>query len=106
MHEWWATHFKLLINSGLNKKDVEVVINFGKIKLQNGFKKFVDLLYNRNIPLVIISSTGLDIDEITIFFQKENFPLRRYGNIYIISNVFKRNKQDEAISVKNPLSTL
>ena len=34
MQGWWTSHFELLIRSGLNKSDLEKIIESGKIKLR------------------------------------------------------------------------
>lgn len=100
MHEWWSSHYKLLIETGLNKKDIEQVVNSEKIKLREGVLEFLDLLHNYDIPLVIISSGGLGIDSILGFFEKEG---KAYENIYIISNSFEWDKNGNAIRIKEPI---
>ena len=42
MEEWWRTHFELLIHSGLNKKDIENVIDLQNIPLKLGTQEFFD----------------------------------------------------------------
>ena len=84
MHEWWTSHFDLLIKSGLNKKDLEKVVETGNVEFRQGTKEFLDFLHNNNIPLVIFSSSGLGGDAIEIFLRKHK---RFYDNIHIISNV-------------------
>ncbi len=100
MHEWWCTHFELLIKSKLNKKDIETVVNSGKIELREGCLEFLDFLHKYNIPLVIMSSAGLGYESISMYLEKNN---RLYNNIYIISNKFIWDKNDYAIGVKEPI---
>jgi len=100
MQEWWEKHFDLLIKSRLNKKDIRAGVNSGKIIFREGFLEFIDFLKNKDIPLVIISSTGLGKDSIEMCFEREN---RMYENIYIISNSFKWDKNGYAASVRNPI---
>jgi len=99
-YEWWSKHFELLIRSGLNKKYLEEIIEKGKIKFRRGSPYFLDLLYEKDIPLVIISSAGLGGDSISIFLEKNR---KMYNNINIISNVYEWDKNGDAIRVKKPI---
>lgn len=100
MHEWWTSHYKLLVETGLNKKDIEAVVKSGKVRLREGILEFIDLLHENNIPLVILSSSGLGIDSISMFFEKEG---RMYDNIHIISNSFEWDENGTAIKIKEPI---
>ena len=100
MKEWWTTHFKLLIKSGLNKKDLKKVVDSEKIRFRDGFGEFVDFLQRHNIPLVIISSSGLGTDTISMCLKKEG---KLFDNIYIISNSYEWDKNGNAISIKQPI---
>ena len=100
MQEWWEIHFNLLIKSRLNKKDIERAVDAGKVKFRDGFGKFIDFLKTRNIPLVIISSSGLGADAIKMYLEKEG---KLYENVYIISNSFEWNKEGYAVAVKKPI---
>lgn len=100
LKEWWMTHFRLLADSGLNKKDLEKVVNSGKIKLREGFGKFADFLNKNSIPLIIISSAGLGSDAISMYLAKNGKLLK---NIEIVSNSFEWDKNDNLIRVKEPI---
>lgn len=100
MYEWWTTHFDLLIKSGLNKKDLERVVETGKLKFRDGFPEFIDFLRKYSIPLVILSSSGLGGDAISMYLKKEG---KLYENIHIISNSYKWDKDGNAIAVKEPI---
>ncbi len=100
MHEWWTTHFDLLIKSGLNKKDLERVVEAGKVKFRDGFSESIDFLRTHNIPLVILSSSGLGGDAISMYLEKEG---KLYNNVYIISNSYKWDRDGKAIAVKEPI---
>jgi len=100
MNEWWMTHFDLLIKSGLNKKDVEDVIKSRKIKLRHGFSDFVNILKENNIPLVIMSASGLGDEAISTYLKQEE---KLYDNIHIISNSYKWDESDNLIGVKQPI---
>ena len=99
MYEWWTTHFDLLIKSGLNKKDLEAVVEEGLIQFRSGVLEFLDFLHNHKIPLVIMSSSGLG-DVIPIYLEKQG---RLYDNVYVISNLYEWNSDGRVIKVKEPI---
>lgn len=100
MKEWWRRHFDLLIESGLNKKHIESIVKSGKAQFREGVKDFLDYLSEREIPLVIISSTGLGSDSISMFLENEGV---LYNNIHIVSNQYEWDENGNAVSVKEPI---
>ena len=100
MNEWWSSHFELLINSGLNKKHIEKVVESEKIKLRGGAPEFLDFLNEKNIPLIIFSSAGLGGDSISLYLEKQNL---LSDNIHIVSNEFEWNDDGKAIGIKEPI---
>ena len=100
MREWWMAHFDLLIRSGLNKRDLKKVVESDRIKLREGCQEFLDFLQKHNIPLVIISSSGLGKEAIAMYLEKKG---RFYQNIYIISNSYEWDEAGNAIAVKQPI---
>lgn len=100
MEEWWTKHFDLLIKSGLNKKEIKAVVESGRVKLREGFEQFSDFLKTHNIPLVIMSSSGLGGDAISMFLEKEK---RLWENIHIISNSFIWDENGNATGVRQPI---
>ena len=100
MREWWTAHFDLLIKSGLNKRDLRKVVESERIKLREGCREFLDFLQKHNIPLVIMSSSGLGKEAIAMYLEKKR---RLYKNIYIISNSYEWDGAGNAIAVKQPI---
>lgn len=100
MQKWWAIHFDLLIKSGLNKKDLKRVVDSGRIKFRDGFEEFIDFLKAHNIPLVIMSSSGIGGDVIEMYLKKEE---KLYDNIHIISNSYEWDDNGNAVVVKQPI---
>lgn len=100
MHEWWTSHFDLLIKSRLNKKDIEKVVKSEKVKFREGTLEFLDLLCKFNIPLVIISSAGLGMESIQMYLENKK---RLYNNTHIISNSFKWDKEGYVVSINKPI---
>lgn len=96
MQEWWETHFKLLVESGLTRDDLEDIVQDGPVRLREGIPEFLDFLYEQNIPLVILSSCGCG-DAIPLFFKKIG---KDYSNIVHVTNRFNWDENGRAISVK------
>ena len=99
MAEWWNKHFELVIEKGLSKQIIEEIVAKGGIAFREGINEFLDLLKDNNIPLVILSSSGLG-DAIPMYFAKIK---RNYDNIFVISNFFEFDKTGKALAVKPPL---
>lgn len=99
MQEWWDEHFKLLIETGLNKNDLEKITKEGVIKLRTGVADFLDLLHQNNIPLIVISASGCG-DAIPMFFKNIG---KDYPNIFYVINKFNWDKNGKAISIQPPI---
>lgn len=99
MNEWWEAHFDLLIKSGLNKKDLERIVESKKIKFRNKALELIDFLKAHNIPLVIMSSSGLGNDVISMILKKEG---KLYDNVYIISNSHEWDENGNMIAARKP----
>ncbi len=100
MQEWWTTHFDLLVKSGLNKKDLKKAVESGKVRFREGFADFINFLRAHNIPLVIISSSGLGGDAISLYLEKEG---KLYDNVHIISNSLEWDEAGNLIAIKQPI---
>ena len=99
MNKWWKTHFDLLIKSRLNKKDLEKFVESKKIKFRHGVLELIDFLKAHNIPLVIMSSSGLGSDIISMILKKEG---KLYDNVHIISNSYEWDENGNMIAVRKP----
>lgn len=89
MLTWWSTHYKLLIESGLNertiKQAVKDLIKEKKIRLREGVKDFLEDLNKYEIPLIILSSAGIG-NMVTEFLREQNL---LFNNINFIGNTLK-----------------
>ncbi|PID83819.1 hypothetical protein CSB09_04210 [Candidatus Gracilibacteria bacterium] len=94
MLEWWSTHKEILIDVGLKKEDIKNAIQESEIRLREKIKSFLEFLSQQNIPLVIISASGIGYDAIGFFLEKEKLLT---PNIYIISNKFFWDENSVAI---------
>ena len=99
MQEWWEKHFELLIKSGLNKKNLERVVEEEKIEFRDGALEFLDLLHEKKIPLIVLSSSGIG-DLIPMYLKKRG---KLYDNIHIITNLYEWDSDGKAIGIKKPI---
>lgn len=100
MQEWWVSHLKLLIKSGLNKNDIRRAVCSRKIDLRKNVPELIDTLNKRDIPLVIMSSNGLGAESISLYFKTKKISQK---NIYIISNNFIWDKKGKAVGFEKPI---
>lgn len=99
MAQWWGTHFKLLIESGLTKEVVKRAIDSGKIKFRDGVLQFLEALKGNNVPIIIMSSSALGGDAIESCLKKEG---HYFDNITIISNTFIWDEKGRAVGTHEP----
>ena len=99
MERWWREHYSLLIESGLERKHIKKAISSRALELRSGARIFFKTLKRLKIPLIILSSSGLGYDAISMFLRKEKL---LFNNIFIISNrfVWQGNK---VIGIKKPI---
>ena len=100
MMEWWIKHFELLIESGLNKEHLQKIVDSGIVRFRQGVSEFLDFLKNNEIPLIIISSSGLGGDSISMFLKKHE---KLYKNLHIISNFFEWDDNGKIVSFSHLL---
>jgi 5'-nucleotidase len=98
MEKWWSDHFDLLIKSGLNKKHLEQIVMDERLQFREGALKAVDYLNQNNIPLVIISSSGLG-ETIPLLLEKHK---RMYNNVHIITNEYVWDSKGKATGMTGP----
>lgn len=100
MNSWWREHFALLIASRLNKRDIEQAVLSGSVHLREGFAEFADFLETHNIPLVIMSSSGLGSESIASYLRQAG---KLSSNVHIICNEYIWGSEGYAIGVKEPI---
>ena len=99
MKEWWTKHFRLLIKSGLKKQHLEQIVGDERLEFRDGALEFLDYLHEKNIPLLIISSSGVG-ETIPMLLEKHG---RHYGNIHIITNFFDWKPDGKAQRIQTPI---
>jgi len=96
MQEWWETHEKLLIKSGMHRKVIDDVLQRYPKIFREGTIPFLNYLDSHKIPLLIFSS-GIG-NLIEGYLKKEN---KLTSNIHILSNTFNFNSEGYATGYKN-----
>jgi len=100
MNEWWRRVFDLLIESRLNRKNLEEAVRSEKMRFRNNSGYFFSSLKNNGIPLVIMSSSGLGQDSISFFLDDRG---NLSDNVHIISNIFEWDGDGNAVAVREPI---
>ncbi|HRY60011.1 MAG TPA: hypothetical protein P5096_01380 [Patescibacteria group bacterium] len=98
MDAWWNEHFALLIECGLEKKDLEDIVGSGRISFRDCAKEFFNILNKNGIPLVFISSNVVG-NTILMILEKEGM---MNENIHIITNIFEFDESGRATKVLEP----
>lgn len=99
MQEWWESHTKLLIESGLTKADLKDIIASDRVKFRKGALTFFDFLHEHNIPLIIFSASGCG-EAVELLFQHLN---KDYSNMHFVINRFNWNPEGRAVSRKGAI---
>lgn len=100
MHKWWSTHYNLLVASGLRRQDIKTVVASKHIELRQGAAEFFKLLSDNNIPLVILSATGLGVDAVSIYLDRVGMS---YPNIHVASNLLEWDIDGNFVGVREPI---
>jgi len=69
-------------------------------QLRDGAHEFFMLLEQNDIPLIIMSSSGLGIDSIAMFLEAEH---EQHDNVHIISNHYTWDENGKATAVQEPI---
>ncbi len=100
MQEWWEYSCEVLIDKGLSKDKLRTAIAKTKHYLRNGATEFLTKLYQKNIPLVILSAGGLGKESIQLFLETNKI---YFPNIEIFCNEFVWNTDGVATDYIRPL---
>ena len=100
MTKRWDEQFTLMLSYGLTRKIIEDAMDSEDTNFRAWCADFFDTLHNHNIPLLILSASGLGYDSIYYCLKHEN---KLYDNIDIISNDFIRDETGKAIWVREPI---
>jgi 5'-nucleotidase len=96
MQEWWETHEKLLIESGMHRKVIDDILGRYPKMFREGTLAFLDYLISHKIHLLIFSS---GIGNLIEGYLKQEDKLT--SNIHILSNTFNFDSEGYATGYKN-----
>ncbi len=99
MQEWWVKAFNLMIDFNFSKNHLQKIVDTGLVQFREGALDFFNALNKNNIPLVIMSASGVG-EAINLIFEKAKVSS---DNIFIISNKFEWGANGKAIGVKQPV---
>lgn len=92
--------FNLMLSYGLTRKIIADAMDSEETNLRAWCEDLFDTLYDKKIPLLILSASGIGYDSIYYCLKHEN---KLYDNIDIISNAFIRDEQWKAIGITEPV---
>lgn len=100
MDSWWREHSKLLIESGLNRDVIKKAVVESKVTLRDGYNEVADLLHTYNIPLVVMSASGLGSEGITQYLKQSG---KLYTNVHLVCNEYEWDNTGGAVSLREPI---
>ena len=103
MESWWKEHFDLLKEKWLTLNHIKEAVYHPDIQIREKFDEFLKILRERNIPLIIFSSSGLGVQSIKLVFEKFGLSL---DNVIIISNELKFDRHWRFVGVDNILHSM
>ena len=99
MLEWWTKHYELLNEMGMTQQVLDKLTENEKGNFREGVDKFLAILRDNRIPVVIFSSSGIG-NTIPLFLKKEGL---LYDNISVLSNELLFDENGRMTGVKEPI---
>jgi HAD superfamily hydrolase (TIGR01544 family) len=100
MQEWWEYACQVLIDKKLSKAKIKLAMTKSQQQLRTGVKEFLTTLNDHQVPVLIISASGLGTESIEYFLEKNQLML---PNIHIFCNQFIWDKNGVAVDYEKPL---
>ncbi len=100
MESWWQEHIELLIEKKLNKEHFQRVVNERIVGFRDGVKDIFEISRENNVPIIIISASGMGEEPISMMIEKE---LGEFPNVFVVSNSFIYDKDENVIAYKEPI---
>ncbi len=100
MTKRWDKQFNLMLEYGLTRDIIKNAMASDDDIFRSWYDAFFTLLNEKNIPLIILSASGLWYESIYCCLEYEK---KLTDNIYIISNAFVRDETGKAIGVREPV---
>jgi 5'-nucleotidase len=99
MEQWWGEHGQLLVNSCLNKKDLEKISTSSDIVFRKNCLESLTLLHSNYVPFVILSASGAGEESVISCLKSRDMYLK---NLYVISNKYLWDSDGNAIERVKP----
>ena len=99
MKEWAQKSFQLL-SEYITEDNIEKATENANIYLRSGVKEFFKEMYNKNIPVIVMSSGMGNV--VKRFLEKENCS---FSNMTIVSNFFEFKNGKASINLDNVMAT-
>ncbi|MFA6424187.1 MAG: hypothetical protein WCV83_02620 [Candidatus Magasanikbacteria bacterium] len=98
MEKWWVKHMELLVQSRLNKSDMDSVVAKNNIKFRPGVDEFLNLLKKYQVPIVIMSGAP------AYMIQKQlELAELLSNNIHIVANYYEYDNEGYVTNFKKPI---
>lgn len=98
MRQWWAEHFKLLVDSGLTKETMIKIVAQRTLKLRADIKEFFDWAKEKNVPIIIMSAAPQTMIE--QYLKQEDL---LYPNVHIIANAMNFDDTGKFVGITEPI---
>jgi len=93
MEEWWKKHISLYFKYQITEEQIKKAVAGSGLEFRKGAKEFLIQMYEKNVPVIIISAgIGNIIEE---FLKKEE---SYFDNIFVISNFMKFEDEKSPIT--------
>jgi len=96
----WAKHLDILITYKLSRNDIAAIVQHKELALRDGYTQFFAHINSYQIPLIIMSASGIGYDAIDAFLSHNHIDQQ---HICIISNAFMRDDDGYAIGRQEPV---
>lgn len=100
MHEWWEKHFRLVMDSGLNKGLLDDLIDLNLDSFREGTETFFEILSKNEVPLLVFSAGIGNLIEGSL--KKNHFLTKK---TYIVSNFYDFDNDGKCIGFSKDLIT-
>ena len=85
METWWGEHGQLLVDSGLNRKDLEKISTSPDIVFRKNCLESLSLLNLNSVPFIVLSASGAGDESVISCLKSRDMYL---DNVLVISNKY------------------
>ena len=98
MHEWWSTHYQLLVECGLDKQVMDEIAASRSVRFRPGALELVDLLHTHQVPLITMSAAPA-------YMIREQLRIegRLYDSAHVIANEYSYDAAGHVTGIREPI---